>query len=192
MFTGIVMCIGEVVKITEFDNGIKLFIKCSKLAGYHLGGSIMLNGACMTLVSVQNSEVLEFEVINESLRLTNLGLLKPNDKVNLESSLTLNSLIDGHIVTGHIDFMAELIKIENYEYYFSYSPDYSKYIALKGSIAINGVSLTVSEKKSDYFKVSLIPKTLDDSNLGLLKATDKVNIEIDILARYLENINKPI
>lgn len=192
MFTGIVMCIGEVVKITEFENGIKLFIKCSKLAGYHLGGSIMLNGACMTLVSVRDSEVLEFEVINESLRLTNLGLLKPNDKVNLESSLTLNSLIDGHIVTGHIDFMAELIKIENYEYYFSYSPDYSKYIALKGSIAVNGVSLTVSEKKSDYFKVSLIPKTLEDSNLGLLKATDKVNIEIDILARYLENINKPI
>jgi riboflavin synthase len=190
MFTGIVKCLGEVVEILDFENGIKIFVKCPELSSYHLGGSIMINGACMTLVSVAKNEILEFEVIKESLRLTNLGLIKIGDKVNLEPSLTLNSLIDGHLVTGHIDFMAELVNLKDYECYFSYESAYGKYIALKGSITVNGVSLTVSGKETDYFKVSLIPKTLNDTNLGLLSLGDKVNIEIDILARYLENINK--
>jgi riboflavin synthase len=188
MFTGIVEYVGEVREIKIFDGFNKIFVYCPEFADCKLGSSIALNGACMTLVKVIDDSILEFDAIDESLLLTNFSDLLVGAKINLEKSLRLDSLIDGHIVTGHIDFAATLKKIVNQDYYFDMKEGYRKYIAHKGSITINGVSLTVSGVDENEFKVSLIPATLNNTNLCLIDVGSRVNIEIDILARYLENL----
>ena len=188
MFTGIVKYLAEVKSAEMVQGSMRLEVECLELANLPLGSSICINGACMTLVSVLGNN-LSFDVISESLDKTNLGSLKFGDYVNLEPSLTLTDGIDGHLVTGHVDYIAELVQINDLnEYYFSLNKDYSRFVALKGSVTINGVSLTVSELTSDYFKVSLIPTTLKETNLQFLKVGSKVNIEVDLIARYLDRL----
>jgi riboflavin synthase len=132
---------------------------------------------------------LYFDVIPETLKVTNLGQLSIGSEVNLESSLTLADYIDGHLVSGHVDFMTEVIEInELKEYYFELPMDYARFVALKGSIALNGVSLTISGLTHNSFRVSLIPATLAETNLKNLKIGDKVNVEIDVVARYLDRL----
>lgn len=187
MFTGIVRYLGQVDSLKEVQNHLKIFVKCDELLSYALGGSIMVNGACLSLVSVDSGS-LEFDVIKESINKTNLGDLRVGDYVNLEPSLTLSDKLDGHMVSGHVDFVSKLLKVEGNEYFFEVNSDYKKYIVMKGSVCLNGVSLTVSGVFEDSFKVSLIPLTIKDTDFQYLQVGDKVNVEIDIIARYLESL----
>jgi riboflavin synthase len=189
MFTGIVKYVGEVVELKKVQNCTRLVVKCDQLLDYEIGGSIAVNGVCLSLVSI-DSGFLEFDVIEETLNRSNLEYLEVSDELNLEPSLKLQDGLDGHLVTGHIDFTSELVKIEENEYFFSIDMNYKKYFVTKGSVCINGVSLTVSGVYENMFKVSLIPLTLEQTNLKNLKVKSKVNIEVDLIARYIEGLKQ--
>jgi len=192
MFTGIIEEIGIVKNISPEKN-VSIFEIETKsiLKNKKIGDSIAVNGACMTITNIQK-KIFSFDVMAESLEKTNLKNLKKSDKVNLESALKLNQSLDGHIVQGHIDatgIVQSLKKIKKHVILeIKFPKNLKKYIAYKGSITINGVSLTISDTKAETFKVDLIPHTLKITNLGKLKKHDKVNLEVDIIARYLETL----
>lgn len=192
MFTGIIEEIGKIQKIEDSGN-VKIFqIQCSKiLKGKKNGGSIAVNGACMTIIKIQKDS-FNFQTLNETLKKTNLSKVKKGDSVNLESPLTLNKAIDGHLTLGHIDDMGQVcrIKEKNDDLILTVKmPDpLKKYLALKGSIAINGVSLTISHLEESTFNVDLIKHTKKSTNLGNLKPKDFVNLEVDLIARYLKRL----
>lgn len=189
MFTGIVKYLRQVKSVKVVQDHLRIVVDAPELLKNPLGSSIMVNGACLTLVSTEE-DYLNFDVISESLNNTNLGLLKIDDFVNLEPSLSLKDGIDGHLVTGHVDFKAKFLKVsDSNEYYFELPKTYTKYIALKGSVTVNGISLTVSEvSDAHYFKVSLIPATLNHTNFQFLTVSSLVNVEVDLLARYMEKL----
>lgn len=178
MFTGIIEEIGRIKSI----NGSKLIVECSTvLDGTNIGDSIAINGCCQTVTSITPNS-FTVNVSDETFNVTNFTHLKNGDTVNLERALTPNTRMGGHIVQGHIDEVAEYIgnmkfKIKN-----------TKYIVYKGSIAINGVSLTIANIQDNIFSVAVIPHTLNNTNLRDLKIGDLVNIETDILGRYIEKL----
>ena len=176
MFTGIVEEIG---KIKSFD-GKRLVVECSKvLEGTRLGDSISINGCCQTVVSM-SSNSFSADVSAETLRVTK-GF-KAGENVNLERALTPQTRMGGHIVQGHVDGVARYLG----EMKFEVPKELDKYIVYKGSITVNGVSLTVSRNEGNTFCVAIIPHTLENTNLKDLKTGDLVNIETDILGRYVE------
>lgn len=176
MFTGIVEEIG---KIKSFD-GKRLVVECSKvLEGTQLGDSISINGCCQTVVSM-SSNSFSADVSAETLRVTK-GF-KTGENVNLERALTPQTRMGGHIVQGHVDGVARYLG----EMRFEVPKELDKYIVYKGSITVNGVSLTVSRAEGNTFCVAIIPHTLENTNLKDLKTGDLVNIETDILGRYVE------
>lgn len=176
MFTGIVEEIG---KIKSFD-GKRLVVECSKvLEGTRLGDSISINGCCQTVVSM-SSNSFSADVSAETLRVTK-GF-KAGENVNLERALTPQTRMGGHIVQGHVDGVARYLG----EMRFEVPKELDKYIVYKGSITVNGVSLTVSRSEGNTFCVAIIPHTLENTNLKDLKTGDLVNIETDILGRYVE------
>lgn len=176
MFTGIVEEIG---KIKSFD-GKRLVVKCSKvLDGTQLGDSISINGCCQTVVSM-SSNSFSADVSAETLRVTK-GF-KAGENVNLERALTPQTRMGGHIVQGHVDGVARYLG----EMRFEVPKELDKYIVYKGSITVNGVSLTVSRAEGNTFCVAIIPHTFENTNLKDLKTGDLVNIETDILGRYVE------
>ena len=176
MFTGIVEEIG---KIKSFD-GKRLVVECSKvLEGTQLGDSISINGCCQTVVSM-SSNSFSADVSVETLRVTK-GF-KTAENVNLERALTPQTRMGGHIVQGHVDGVARYLG----EMRFEIPKELDKYIVYKGSITVNGVSLTVSRNEGNTFCVAIIPHTLENTNLKDLKSGDLVNIETDILGRYVE------
>lgn len=186
MFTGIIEEIGTI----EGRKGSTFKVRTkSILKEKQKGQSIAVNGACMTITKI-GDKTFEFEVMSESLEKTNLGTIKKNDKVNLESALKFGKEIDGHLVLGHIDEMGTVEKIEKNRLTIRTPRALKKFITYKGSISINGVSLTISRAEKTTFSVDLIPLTLKITNLGLLKKDDKVNLEIDMIARYLEKLCK--
>ncbi len=192
MFTGLIEEQGTVKNIKITAEGMELTVVCSIVSDdIDLGSSICVNGACLSVIRLENNEVT-FQASNETLKITNFKLLKVNDKVNLERTLTLNKRIDGHIVSGHIDCTAEFIgsKDDGFskQFFFKVPDNFSKYIIYKGSIAINGVSLTVASINNNIFSVELIPITLKEVNLNILKKGDLVNIETDLFAKYVEKI----
>jgi riboflavin synthase len=193
MFTGIIHQIGKVQDIEE-KNGIKRFeILNEEFAKKKkIGDSISINGACHTIVEIKENSLF-FDSIPETLKLTNLGTLEKNSSVNLEESLTLQDAIDGHLVTGHIDDTCLVLEITekggSYEIKFELKEKFAHLIALKGSVAINGVSLTVSTIGEKFFGVSIIPHTWQHTNLGLLKTGQTINLEVDLIMRYLERLN---
>jgi riboflavin synthase len=192
MFTGIIEEMGKVTKI-EKNKKFRTFSVAAKniLKGKKKGQSIAINGACMTVKDIRK-EIFSFDVIPESLEKTNLGDLKNRSIVNLESSLKAGQEIDGHIVQGHIDCTGTVKKLSEIKKHIvleiQYPSSIKKYLALKGSIAINGVSLTISDVSKDSFSVDLIPFTLKKTNLSNLKKGDKVNLETDVLAKYLNSM----
>lgn len=194
MFTGIIEEIGKIENISK-QNGHKIFVVSTKkiLNGKKIGDSICVNGTCTTITK-KTKNSFSFTAIPETLAKTNLDFLQPSDPVNLESSLTLHKALDGHIVQGHIDTRAQVINFKantaKNQLTITLPKTLKKYLALKGSITINGVSLTVSALNNNSFSVDLIPHTIKETNLGLLKKNDYVNLEIDIIARYLENLIK--
>ncbi len=176
MFTGIVEEIGT---IKSFD-GSKLVVECVKvLENTQIGDSIAIDGCCQTVVSMTNT-TFSADVSAETLKITK-GF-KSGEKVNLERALTPQTRMGGHIVQGHVDGTAKYLGNMT----FQLSSELDKYVVYKGSITVNGVSLTVSENKNKTFAVAVIPHTLENTNLKFLKPGDLVNIETDILGRYVE------
>lgn len=192
MFTGIVEKTGEIQKISNGKNTKIFVVKAgSVLKTKKIGQSISVNGVCVTITAIKNGS-FTFDAMPETLEKTNLGKLKINDIVNLEPALKLNGELDGHFVQGHVDAQGKVVSLKKEKKHMiltiEFPKEISQYLAFKGSIAINGVSLTVSRLESKTFSVDLIPHTLAKTNLGKLKKGDKVNLEADVIARYLKRL----
>ncbi|MBP2033426.1 riboflavin synthase [Clostridium algifaecis] len=192
MFTGLVEEIGEVLKLEKGINSSKISIKAeSILDGVKLGDSIAVNGTCVTVVDFRNN-LFTVDVMAETLRMSNLRNVKIGSKVNLERALRLGDRLGGHIVSGHIDGTGKIINIRNEDIStwidVEVSKNLLKYIVLKGSITIDGVSLTVAELNEKYFSVSLIPHTKSETILNYKKIGDIVNIECDLIGKYVEKM----
>lgn len=190
MFTGIVEEIG-IVKSLEFKaNGAKIVIGCQKVVeDVKIGDSIAIDGVCQTVIASNSSE-FSAEISDETLKVTTLGDLKSGNTVNLERALTLSSRLGGHIVSGHVDCMGKFINIEKlsdfYNLQFEIPEEQEKYVVYKGSITINGVSLTVANIVDNIVSVAIIPHTYNNTSLKDLKLGQDVNIETDILGKYVE------
>ncbi|HEX9061158.1 MAG TPA: riboflavin synthase [Clostridia bacterium] len=192
MFTGIVEELGRLKSITHGRVSARLTIECNKiLDDINLGDSIAVNGICLTVTEVE-SKSFAADVMPETLRSTNLGRLKPSESVNLERALSLSGRLGGHIVTGHIDGtgIVSAKEKEDNSIWLTVKVSHSilRYIVKKGSVAVNGVSLTVAALDDNVFKVSLIPLTGSSTVLGGIKIGDIVNIECDILGKYIERL----
>lgn len=192
MFTGIIEELGAVKSLSESGSILKLQVLAPKVAnGTQLGQSICCSGICLTVVGV-NRDLISFEIMPETFKRTNLKLLKVGDQVNLERALKAEGRLDGHFVTGHIDGTGTITKFESQgadtEMKIEVSPQIMRYVALKGSVAVDGVSLTVSAEDTATFSVNLIPYTLKNTILGQKRQRDLVNVECDILAKYTERI----
>ncbi len=189
MFNGIIYSIGFVKKIKKRKKGLNIFINSNiKLKKNNIGMSISCDGVCLTLISYKNKN-LEFFLSNETLIKSKFNNIKINDKINLELPLEWGQQISGHICQGHIDTTSKLTKISKqdkaYEYEFTIRNNYYRYLVNKASILVNGVSLTISKLSKNKFYIWLIPHTLKMTNLSDIKVGDYVNIEIDILSKYV-------
>lgn len=192
MFTGIVEEIGEIKGIKNGEKSSKLIVKADKvLDKTKIGDSICTNGVCLTVTDI-NGDSFEADVMAETLRRSNLGKLSIGSKVNLERALSLETRLGGHIVSGHIDGIGEvisLVKEDNATWVsIKASKELLKYIVFKGSIAIDGISLTVAYVDSEMFKVSIIPHTGDETILLKKKRGETVNIECDVIGKYVEKL----
>jgi riboflavin synthase len=190
MFTGLVEEVSVVQAIKRAGPGVRLQLKAAALAkDAKIGDSIAVNGCCLTVVARERS-LLSFEAGEETLNRTNLGRLKKGSRVNLEGSLKLGDRLGGHLVTGHIDGTATLIKRRDDEdwshFTFRVPLRLSRQMASKGSVAVDGVSLTLVTVENDSFSVALIPHTLTHTTLADMEIGELVNIETDILAKYVE------
>jgi riboflavin synthase len=188
MFTGIIETTGKIKKIDDhyFTIEVKNFLDNVKV-----GESISVNGVCTTVIEFGSDE-FKIEIMPETFRVTNFGELKEGDEVNLEKSLKADGRLDGHFVLGHVDGVGKVedIKTEGefVDLIISAPEDLRKYLARKGAVAVNGVSLTIAEDLKDRFRVSLITHTREVTNFKNVKKGDAVNLEIDMLARYLEKL----
>ncbi len=201
MFSGIIAALGVVKNITYDDiYSFDIEIKKINLEEFEesnnlikIGCSIACSGVCLTLIK-KKCNILTFDVSKETMNKTNLSNWKIGDLVNLERALRVGDEIGGHFVTGHVDTVLELQKILEEDgsriLYIKLNDEISPYIASKGSITIEGISLTVNEVNNDYFNVNIIPFTWDNTNLSKIKVNDFVNVEIDLLSRYLVNYQK--
>lgn len=189
MFTGIIEAGGEIVGIEREDQHARFTVKSTVFDDVRIGESVALNGACLTVVDVAPG-VAAFDVVYETLQKTALGALAMGDLVNLERSVPVNGRFDGHVVQGHIDgtgTIASIREIDNsYFIYITALSNLTRYIVRKGSIAVDGISLTVVEADERTFSVSIIPYTWGHTNLHVRRAGDQVNLETDILGRYVE------
>lgn len=190
MFTGLVETLGHVDSLIPQPPGVRLIVRAGPVTeGAEVGDSIAINGCCLTVVEVAG-ELLSFEAGEETLSRTNLGKLIAGSGVNLERSLQVGDRLGGHFVTGHIDAVGTLAERKDdadwSTFWFQMPERLSRQMASKGSIAVDGVSLTLVEVTADRFSVALIPHTLRVTTLGQLKPGDQVNLETDLLAKYVE------
>lgn len=195
MFTGLVESVGKVTSVEEQPPGRKLTIAApifrdsEPTRDVKLGDSIAINGCCLTVIQIEGDD-LTFEAGEETLSRTNLGELKNGSSVNLERSLAVGDRMGGHYVTGHIDCLGKLIeRIDDPPWAnlkFSVPDSFAQQIVAKGSIAVDGISLTVVEAGDDFFTVALIPHTLDVTTLGGRQVGDRINLETDLLAKYVQ------
>ena len=192
MFTGIVEGIGtvnKISKITKNRSAIEMTIDLGKqVKGLKIGQSVALNGVCLTATKLSKSKCI-FEMIEETTKKTDLGNLKVGGVVNIERSLKAGDRLEGHFVLGHVDGVGKIKKIlkkpKEVQIHFEVPKNLAKYIVKKGSIAIDGISLTVVDIKKTLASVSLIPHTIEITNFHTKKVGDKVNIETDILGKYI-------
>ena len=198
MFTGIVEGMGKIESVNDRGDSKKFSVSVEEnfLNDVRIGDSISVNGACMT-VEEYSSTNFQFTTIKESLSKTNLGNLIQGSYINLEKSMHMNAKIDGHIVSGHIDAAGLVDKIieneDSWEFFIKFSNKFSDNIIYKGSIAINGVSLTIAEivkegNKNTTIRISIIPHTFNHTNFKFLREGDIVNIEFDLLGKYVKRI----
>lgn len=194
MFNGIIESSAEVKKVQKGEGCILFSILVNDkkiLRKLKVGASLAVNGACLSVMKKSNS-VITFYVMKETLEKTNLGYLKEGDKVNIEMPITPGTFISGHIVAGHIDCVGRITKIidivnNQKEMWINVPYKFKPLLVYKGSIAVDGVSLTISGVRGNNFKVSLIPLTLQKTNLGLKKVNDPVNIEFDYIVKIVKN-----
>ena len=189
MFNGIIFNHGKIKKIIKRKKGINLFIKSNlNLRKSDLGISISCDGVCLTLISIK-SKVIEFYLSNETLNRSKFKKIKLNQNINLEVPLKFGQKISGHICQGHVDFVANVKSLKvidrAYVFDFSFNKKFKKHLIEKASILVNGVSLTISKINKNIFQVWVIPHTLKLTNLSNLKRNDSVNIEVDILSKYV-------
>lgn len=191
MFTGIVEAIGKIVEITENKANKDIWIEVPGIVDeLKIDQSIAHNGVCLTVVEIKDN-IYKVTAIEETLKKSNLGLLKVGDLVNIERSLKIGDRLDGHWVQGHVDTTAQLIGIENKEgshvLRFTYNhPEF--FVIDKGSVALNGVSLTVVDPTENEFSVAIIPYTWEHTNLSQLKLGDLVNMEFDFIGKYIQKL----
>ena len=189
MFTGIIECVGEIRSVVSSGSGKRITLDASHLGERpSLGASIAVNGVCLTVAEV-TSHSLGFDVIQETLRRTNLGTLRPGQTVNLEPSLRIGDRLDGHFVQGHIDGTGVIRRVlSNAQEHLAWiepEAELRDYITPKGSVSVDGISLTVADSTQAQFSVAIIPTTLVRTNLGARRAGDTVNLETDMLVRAL-------
>ncbi len=193
MFTGIIQSVGAITQANPAGDDVQLHINTQTLAmsDVQLGDSIAVNGVCLTVVNLSNSH-FEAHVSKETLSVT-VGLNQAHP-VNLEKAMRLSDRLGGHLVSGHVDGVGEVIQFislgECWQLDICAPHAISKYIAVKGSICVNGVSLTVNQINNDTFSINLIPHTLENTTLSTLKAGSKVNLEVDQIARYVERMTQ--
>ena len=190
MFTGIIESIGRVIKIKKEEKNLRFTIQCSFANELKVDQSVSHNGVCLTVVSIQGNEY-DVIAIDETLKRTNFFMLKEGDEVNLERCTKVGDRLDGHIVQGHIDTVAKVVNIVSQQgswlMYFNYDKQENITVE-KGSICVNGISLTVVESGEDNFSVAIIPFTYEHTNFKKLKAGDLVNIEFDIIGKYISRL----
>ena len=192
MFTGIVTAVGETVSFARGGAIARLTVDCHyDAAGVALGASVAVDGACLTVVEAAPGRAggrLSFDVGAETLALTTLANLKPGRRVNLERPLKIGDELGGHLVSGHVDGLAEILAREDFEgmtrFRFRAPENLARFIAMKGSVALDGTSLTVNSVDGDAFEVLLIPHTLAETTWGERQVGDRVNLEVDQMARY--------
>ena len=190
MFTGIVEKMGSVVAANRSEGSMRMSIAALDLH-LKIGDSIAVNGVCLTAIGVR-SDGFDADVVLETLARTNLGELEPSSRVNLERPMPADGRFDGHVVQGHVDGVGVVVSVQQEgdgQRIRVRSPhDLSKYVAEKGSIAMDGVSLTVAAVEDDEFEVALIPHTLDVTTLGLGTPGSRINLEVDVIAKYVERM----
>ena len=191
MFNGIIYNLGVVTQVQKRPKGINIFIKSKlKLSNKDIGISIACDGTCLTLISI-NRKIMEFYLSNETIKKSKFKYLKINDKINLELPLKYGQKISGHICQGHIDTVAKILKIEkidkSYLFDFYIIPKHRNDLIEKASISVNGISLTISKVTKKGFQIWVIPHTYNLTNLSFLKRNILLNIEIDILSKYVKN-----
>ena len=192
MFTGIIENIGKIVVIEEVNNSFMIKIEVSNLLiNISNGDSIAVNGTCLTAVNVENN-IFSFDLSPETMKLTSFKSLRKGDFVNIEFPLTLNKFISGHITTGHVDTIATIkTLLKNTESWFiqiKIDKIYLKYIVHKGSICIDGVSLTVNKVDGDMIDLMIIPHTYENTIIKNYNVGDSVNIEVDYIAKHIEKL----
>lgn len=195
MFTGIVEEIGEIISVERGSRSVVLRIRCQRvLQGTRTGDSIAVNGVCLTVTSIGDSEYTA-DVMAETLARSSLGTLRPGSRVNLERAMPADGRFGGHIVAGHIDGTGTIREIRQDEtavwYTISAGPELLRYIVEKGSITVDGISLTVAEVGAEDFQVSTIPHTRSSTVLVDRKRGDIVNLETDIIGKYVEKLCAP-
>jgi len=193
MFTGIIQAIGSIQALQQKGGDVRLTLDTAalELNDSELGDSIAVNGVCLTAVEYTANGFVA-DVSRETLEKTSLGLLKQGSRVNLEKALTLNTALGGHIVSGHVDGLGTLISMRNdgrsIRYEFTVPQQLAHYIAEKGSVTIDGTSLTVNHVEGNQFGVNIVPHTRDNTIFQFYEINTQVNIEVDIIARYLERL----
>jgi riboflavin synthase len=195
MFTGIIESMGIVKQLARKGEDARLFVDTSmSLDDLKIGDSIAINGACLTVIEKTGS-IFSADVSTETMARTNIKLLKSGEKVNLEKSLRVNSFLGGHLVLGHVDGMGKIqekvTKANSTQFGVEIDNELSRYVVEKGSIAVDGISLTVNRCEKNRFYVNIIPHTARNTTLGFKKVADLVNIETDIIAKYVEKFLNP-
>jgi len=192
MFTGIIEGLGEIKRKTPFSKGIRIAIEPSfLLKDPQVGESISVNGVCLTATKI-DEHFFEADISPETLSRTTLGKLKIGEKVNLERALCLGSRLGGHLVSGHIDCVGQIREKKDLGDFLLFKitipQKFSKYVIEKGSVAIDGISLTVNSCSLDEFSVAIIPHTASITTMGFREIGDKVNIEFDVIGKYIEKL----
>lgn len=192
MFTGIIEELGKIASLEKHANGAKIRVLAKFVTeGTNEGDSIAVNGVCLTALDIKKDS-FSADVSQETLDKSTLSRLKNGTKVNLERAVTPQTRLGGHIVQGHVDSRGKFVSAsQNGEFWtvrISFPREIGQYLVYKGSISVEGISLTIAELKDDYFEVALIPKTWEMTNLSTLKSGDEVNLEVDVIAKYVERI----
>jgi len=192
MFTGIIEELGRVREIEKRGEDARIVIEARTVTeGSSDGDSIAVNGVCLTALDVK-SDSFAADVSKETLSRSTLGNLKSGSPVNLERAVTPATRLGGHIVQGHVDARGKFLGSENHgeswTFRFAYPKEIARYLVFKGSVAVEGISLTIANLTDDYFEIAVIPKTFEVTNFSQLKPGDEVNLEVDVIAKYVERM----
>lgn len=190
MFTGIILCMGKLIALKK-KNFPELSISMQLPQAIKVGDSVAVNGACLTVIGI-NSREYTFDLSRETLALANFSDIPSGSMLNIELPLTLNTLVSGHLVSGHLDGTVRTKAInksaERSSFSFTFNkPEWKPFLVYKGSVALNGISLTVSEIRDSSFSVEVIPHTLEITNLKYLRIGERVNLELDLIGKYIYN-----